>query len=328
MKYNNNFKSLIVIILIMSTIIFSGCGILPEESEVETSKLISQMGVDYQFGRVKRGNLTSSIKGKAYIISPKYYNYSYEYSGWVVKNVYVKKGDMVKKGDVLLKFDNDELSNKIKEQEISLEIARLEYESIKNKGNDSDIKKSLLQLEREKNKLDFLKSEMKKSIIISPMDGIIIYSLNPEKGEISKAGQIVFRISDPSQIGMVFESMYGAYIPKDEKIEFLYGNNKYIGKTGGDYSDDKISLGTWINLNVIPNDVQLGDSIDIELNLIYRSDILMVPIEGIRVKEGKHYVIMIEEGKRALRYVETGAESIDSVEIIKGLKEGEEIVLN
>lgn len=332
MNCNLKFKDirLIVITLIMSTLIltFSGCNILPEEDEVETLSFIANTNIEYEYARLRKGDLTSSIPGMLHFLSPKFSNCSYDYGGMTVKEVYVNKGDKVKKGDVLLKFDIGDIENEVAEQEIKLDIANNEYNSLKNSGNDYDIKKSLLIFEREKCKLDFLKLKIKKSIMVSPIDGIIIYSSNPMQGEITRAGMTAFAISDTKKMGMVFEAADVVNLLPNEKVEFTYGNNKYTGKTGGFYSDERIGAGIWLYLDKFPDDVELGETVEVYPYFIHKKDVLMIPLKGIRVKNGRHYVIIMEDGKRTMRYVETGAKSEYFVEIIKGLREGEEIVLN
>lgn len=332
MNYNLKFKNtrLITIILIMSTFIltFSGCNLLPKEDEVEAFNFISNTNVEYEYARLKKGDLTSSIFGKLNFLSPKFKNCCYDYGGMAVKEVYVNKGDRVKKGDVLLKFDFGDIENEVTEQEIKLDIANNEYNSLKNSGNDNDIKKSLLILERERCKLDFLRSKIKKSVMVSPMDGIIIYSSNPMQGEITRAGMTVFEISDTEQIGMVFESADVVNFLPNEKVEFIYKNEKYTGKTGRLYSDEIIGAGIWLYMDKNPDDIECGNSVEVFLTVIHKKDVLMIPLKGIRVKGGRHYVIIMEDGKRTMRYVETGAKSDCFVEIIRGLREGEEIVLN
>ena len=76
----------------------------------------------------------------------------------------------------------------------------------------------------------------------------------------------------------------------------------------------------------------LDNSVDSELNLeqepvLVTSSGIVIPLESIVYKEGKQIVIVVEKDKPVFQEVETGIRTKEKVEILTGLDEGDEYVI-
>ena len=76
----------------------------------------------------------------------------------------------------------------------------------------------------------------------------------------------------------------------------------------------------------------LDNSVDSELNLeqepvLVTSSGIVIPLESIVYKEGKQSVIVVEKDKPVFQEVETGIRTKEKVEILTGLDEGDEYVI-
>lgn len=76
----------------------------------------------------------------------------------------------------------------------------------------------------------------------------------------------------------------------------------------------------------------LDNSVDSEMNLeqepvLVTASGIVIPLESIVYKEGKQIVIVVEKDKPVFQEVETGIRTKEKVEILTGLDEGDEYVI-
>ncbi|MDF7798333.1 hypothetical protein P4C99_02595 [Pontiellaceae bacterium B1224] len=70
-----------------------------------------------------------------------------------------------------------------------------------------------------------------------------------------------------------------------------------------------------------------GMSATVEIVTDQLRDVLYVPIQSVVSSDGKHYVYVVNRGKKELRDIEIGKFNTHSIEIISGLEEDEELLL-
>lgn len=335
--YKEVIKTLsITLNLIIFALVLSGCGILPKEEEVHTSSIIACDKVDYDIHEVKKGNLVYKIDGKGNFMSPKYYDCTYDFGGDIIKAIHAKEGDSVKKGDILVELDKGDLEYQLKEQKLRLEAAKISYSSL-SKISNSDTEKAKLLITLEKEKLESIENELATKKIRAAMDGTIIFSPNLKPGERIPIGEVLFRIANPKDLQLMF------VVKKDEDIstlkenmnvKILYDNKEYKGKLVSPAYDiikknkEFSNEGWWIAMDNLPNGAGFGNSVDMTLEVINIKDVISIPKKAIKVKDEKHYVIVLENNVRTKKFVEIGAESDVNIEIKKGLKEGDKVILN
>ena len=92
-----------------------------------------------------------------------------------------------------------------------------------------------------------------------------------------------------------------------------------------DTSKDKKKV-VIIKLDSIPSIATIGTTADISLLLQSKDNVIVLPRGAIHNFEGRNYVEMLDKGLRTERNVELGIQNATSVEIIKGLSEGEKIL--
>lgn len=335
--YKEVIKTLLITLnLVIFTLVLSGCGILPEEEEVHTSSIIACDKVDYDIHEVKKGNLLYKIEGKGNFMSPKYCDCKYNFGGDIIKAVYAKEGDSVKKGDILVELDNGDLDYQLKEQKLRLEAAKMSYNTLSKLGN-SDTEKAKLLISLEEDKLRSIENELATKKIRAAMDGTIIFSSNLKHGERIITGELLFRITNPKDLQLMFVGKKDediSTLKENMNVKVLYDNKEYKGKLVSPAYDiikknkEFSSEGWWIAIDNLPNGVGFGNSIDMALEVINIKDVISVPKKAIKVKDEKHYVIVLENNVRTKKFVEIGAESDVNIEIKKGLKEGDKVILN
>jgi HlyD family secretion protein len=83
-----------------------------------------------------------------------------------------------------------------------------------------------------------------------------------------------------------------------------------------------------INFNEVPDGVKSGMTADVVIRPEIRQDVLYIPEEAILEVDGKIIVKVLKDGEVAEREVTLGLEGEDNIEIISGLEEGEQVILD
>jgi hypothetical protein len=82
-----------------------------------------------------------------------------------------------------------------------------------------------------------------------------------------------------------------------------------------------------IDVPDLPEGVKMGDHAQISLILDRREDVIVLPRNLVRNYMGRRYVLVLEDGLKKERDVEIGLETPTETEIMKGLEEGELIII-
>jgi RND family efflux transporter MFP subunit len=245
----------------------------------------------------------------------------------------VKKNDFVKKGEILLELDNSEMLYEIKKCETRYKIAQLKYEKYKSgltgdvPGSATELEKLKLDTEAEKNELDYYVNKNKAMSLIAPIDGCITSSLDIKRGDLIRADEVVFTVSDINDLLVEYNGDGASYLKKGMKVSLEYGGKVYEGEVadGGDKISQNVGMARLRILNM-KDRVSIGESIDINVQVFRKDNTIVIPRNAIYYNDKKSYVVVLENGTRVERMVQTGFEFDYDIEIIKGLNEGDKVI--
>lgn len=345
MKKNKGFISLLkskfrvsiaLIFFIFISSNFISCNLIPKEEEVQAPTLIEPPKVTYNTISAKRGTIVKSLDGDAEILPNKMQNLYFEYRGGRLSKINVKLWDAVKKGDVLAELDTDSLNRQIKEQEIIFKKAQLTYEHyIATKGEQYQIESAALDVELEKIKLEDLKQELSKSKLVSPFSGRITYVTDAKLGDNINAFDPVFTIADPSNLVLKYSGRYNSEFQLGMNVKILYNKTSYYGKVAAvpssiptSDSEKKDEEYVYISFDKVPENAKFGENASISVEIAKKENTIVLPINAIHKDGDLTYVFLYENDAKVERYVETGIESSMEVEILKGLNDGEKIIVD
>ena len=244
----------------------------------------------------------------------------------------------------------------------SLVQAQLDLKNaIAQAGGTMADRQGVLSKESQLIKAEAVKSEylnkLSKTKILSPIDGVIT-SRSVEVGDVvasqtmsSAAGTTLMNIADfnslyatasidEADIGhleadlpvTVIAAAYSeleipgiiTYIaPVAEKVQNVPTFEVKIKILLDRIHPDKLPSGKSAYQLIFP-----GMSVDVDIHIANKSDILLLPVEAISIVDGKHYVTVITGDNRLEnREVKVGISNNIQTEIISGVKEGENIKL-
>jgi HlyD family secretion protein len=253
----------------------------------------------------------------------------------------------------------EELASNAKQLVGELERVKIKAEAAKVQF-EKDLEAKDLTLKVEKDKLDRYKKQIEACTLRAPQDGEVVYAnLQSEgRGRSSQQGpavevgasvyerQPIINLPDITQMKVscrVHESQIGALrkgLPARVRID-AYSQEPYTGVVA---SVSSVPMtGKWPNMDLREYDTQIyltdsderirklrpGLTAAVEILIDNRNDVLQVPVQGVVSVVDKHLsYVRLPDGKVEPREVEVGFTNQSHVEVLKGLAEGESIVLN
>ncbi|GAA0740492.1 efflux RND transporter periplasmic adaptor subunit [Clostridium oceanicum] len=252
-----------------------------------------------------------------------------------IKDLKLNEGDTVKKGQAICSVYSEQIIQQVDNASLNLERQRLEEES--SKSNTSEELQNLLIEDAEK-KLQYAQSDKANMLVTSPINGLIVQK-QKESGDKIQSEQTILEVSDISALKakVSVDELDIAKIKKGQKVKINSSsiqNKSYEGEVEsispkGVTENNVTTYDVVIKLNDI-KDLKLGMTINSEIIVESKNNVLSVPSEAIVEKDGKKYVTVEDENspKGKVKEVKCGIENEESVEILEGIKEGENIIVH
>ena len=283
----------------------------------------------YTTGKVEKGDVKTSISATGTINPVNYVDVSTNVAGKLEK-VLVKENDQVTAGQVIAYIDTRQLQASADDARAALAKAELDMNRYKALADQNAIAQQTYD-----------------ATITAPMSGTVI-------GTPLKAGQtistgistqmIIATIADLSDLEIyltVDETDIGS-IKQGAKVEFTVDSKP--GETFTGYVSE-IAKGTKGNMGATSNSVvyytvkvQIPENISNKFlpsmtarATIFGEDIkntLVVPLTAVRTDKQGEYVYVIKDGQPVRTAVSTGVTGDTNVQILKGLSEGDEIIVS
>lgn len=267
-----------------------------------------------------------------------------EYSG-VLTKVYVKEGDRVKKGQILAKIDEGGLGSQLAQLEARASLAKTTFERQKrlweqNIGSEIQYLESQTNFEAAQNAVSQLQSQLGKTTVRAPFAGVIDEVISDEGQVVSPGQNELFRLVN-------LDNMYvQASVPENYLNRINKGTSVIveIGAIGKTFEGEVRQVGNFINPNnrtfqvevAIPNeDGMLKPNLiaTVKLNDYSAENAVIVPENALQKNSmGESFVYVLaptsdSTGTAQKVVVETGYTSGNAVEITKGLKPGDQLIV-
>lgn len=310
---------------------FSGCKLLPKEEAVVAPSLIETPKVTYNTVDAAKGSIVNKLSAQGNFVSARQQDLFFQQKGGNIAKVYVKAGDTVKAGDVLAELNTDDIQEQIKEETLNVQIAQLDLDETKaNKDATSfDIQKCQLALEKEQLAMDNLNGQLNKAKLIADIGGTIVYSSDPKVGSYVDAYQTLFTVADPKDVqikctGKTISSSFKVGM----KVNIIYGDKTYTGviATAADNVPANSDKYIVIKPDSLPSGIKLGDTVSVNVELQKKDNVIVISKDLVKKYAERPYVELLVNGAKVERYIETGIESDTTVEVVKGLNEGDKII--
>jgi len=211
-------------------------------------------------------------------------------------------------------FEKLQLENEIKSKQQTMKI---------------EIREAEISLAIQRSDLDALKRKLDLAEVVATRQGVITW-VNKNIGASINEGEALVRIADLSGF-KVAGSM------SDNMLEKINNHMAAIIRVG-----DKLLRGTIVNISpavnngIISFDIQLNDKSNATLRPNQKVDVFLITDTRngvLRIANGAAFngsnlqeVFVIKNGIAERRTVKTGLSNFDYIEIVSGLKEGDEVI--
>ena len=267
-----------------------------------------------------------------------------QFSG-ILTNVYVTEGQKVKKGQVLARIDDGGLSQQLAQLKIQAELSKTTFERQQRLwdqkiGSEMQYLQAKSNYESQTQAIAQLEQQVAKTVVTAPFSGSIDDVMS-EQGSVVMPGQTaLMRIVSLKNMYIVTDvpEKYVANIKRNKKVlvDFPILNKQMVSsiRQVGDYIDPN-NRSFKVEISVPNDDSSIKPNLTAKLRINdYSSEnALLIPQSVISENAlGEQYIYVIKEknGDEATAektIIKTGMTQGDIIEVIEGLENGQEIIL-
>jgi len=261
-------------------------------------------------------------------------------SGGVLTAVYIKEGDNVRQGATLAKVDNSILQESIAEVKNQLSLANTVYEKQarlweQKIGTEIQYLQAKNNKEALEKKIATLNTQLGQANIAAPISGVVDQVI-AKVGEMASPGMPIARVVNLSNLKIVAKvsDSYVASIRKGDEVivKFPDLNQEYKARvTFVSTTVDPLSRTFRIEAN-LPSSNTLKPNMlaQVQINDATRKDAVVIDQNLVQNTEnGSVVYVATTEGDRKVaksRTVKTGLSYNGQVEILEGLKPGDQLI--
>jgi len=261
-----------------------------------------------------------------------------------INSILVKPGETIHKGQVVVRFQRDmAIDVAVKRAKIAFQQAKLNRDRAKilfENGVIPRVKYEQAQTEFKLAKADLeikeqsLNYAISNSDVRSPIDGIVS-SVNGAVGQIADPAQVVVRIVNIKKliaiIGIETEDIEKIHGGEKANISIpnLHDPNVFKGrviKLNKEIDPSTQLVHIWISVKNPRRLLQPGMFAVADIFVKTVRNALVVPVSAVLKDASGSYVFVAENKSAHKVYVKTGIQSDHYVQIIKGVKKGQQVV--
>jgi len=324
------------------TLTLSGCALFPMEDEALQPPLIKPTEEELNIVEAAKGNIQTFLKGTANFVSSSTETLSFKESGGRLKAVGVAVGQEVKAGELLVELETGDLELQLRLQKLNVEKVRIQYSQARASGaGETDLRLREIDMERELLLLESMEKRLESSRLYATISGIVTFVETLNTGDVINAHQSIISIADPSKMQLIYVAANTKELFPVESgmpAKLRYKGKDYAGTvlqtpsnapmTADENKAERNSVTIIVGMEDQPADVQIGHSAELTIELQNRQDVIVLPRSAIRSYMGRSYVQIAEDERRKEIDVELGLTTATEVEIIRGLVEGQQVILN
>ena len=273
----------------------------------------------YETVRVERGNIEIKVLSTGIIQPYTRVEVSSSVNGRIDR-IEVDEGDIVKEGDILAWISSED-------RIALLDAARSGLESAKKKNNPEAVKEAETAY--------MIADKAYKTVPLTNSISGEVINRSCEPGQNISTQSILFVISDrlvakvevdEADIGKIKAGQETWIVLDAFTDERLKGKVTKISREGRLVSD-VVVYDVMVDPLKVPRHWASGMTANVEFIVERKDSVLMIPKSAVKEREGKSFVMVLEE-KPAPRKIETGITDGRMLEVTKGLKKGDTVILS
>ena len=317
---------------ICATLLAVACSKKPKSVD----KFNPNMPVSVDIAVIENQTIDRQIEVNGAVLANDYIDLHPETNGRVVF-LQIPEGKMVQAGTVLAKLNDADLQAQLEKIKVQLELANINEQRNKQllnvKGiNQSDYDISLQQVKSLKADIAFTQSQIDKTIIKAPFTGLLGLRQISLGAFINTTTTIAsLQKLDQLKVDFTLPEVYQGFIKvgKKVKIESIGGGDAKFTATVIAIEPQIIATTRNIKVRaVLQGKLLPGSYVKVMLGENTQKPTILVPANVVIPDSRSKQITIVEGGIAKLIDVETGYRNASSVEITKGLKVGDSIIVS
>lgn len=179
------------------------------------------------------------------------------------------------------------------------------------------------------------KLELAKKGVVSEFDGVVTSCFVKQDAYVAE-GTPVFSVetSEKLKVELMISKYDIAKIEEGQDASINIAGNIYEGHVSKIYhlatndSSDKNKIKTEVEFDAPDENVIIGVEADVTINTMSSEGAVLIPFESYYSDNTGTYVYVVENGLLAKKYFEAGIVTDEYVEVISGIKEGDEVIID
>lgn len=247
------------------------------------------------------------------------------------KKVLASRENLLREGAIAQKLVDDARVAEVQAQS-TFDTANEHLKSLQNVGRVEQVKSAQAQMDAAKAHYQSVAAQVSYAEIRSPMNGVV--SDRPlNLGDVAAAGSPVFTIVDISRV------IARANVPAQQASALRVGQRATISSGGAELTGkvtvvspavdpSTTTLQVWVEAPNPGEKLKLGSTVQVAINAGAVPDAIVVPVAALLSSDegGEQVMIAGSDGLAHEQKVETGIRSGDDVQILSGVKPGDQVI--
>ncbi len=301
----------------------------------------------------KQNNGPQSVSVDVIIASPQTINNSVEANGSVVANEYVElhpevsgrlvylnvpEGTKVQQGTVIARINDADLQAQLNKTKVALDLAQKTEERLRkllavNGVNQADFDIALNAVNGYKADLVYTQSLIDKTILKAPFTGVIGLRQVSLGAYLSPTIVIAtMQQLDKIRVDFTLPEEYSSMIKKGNSVDVqIDAGSSKMAKAVVIATEPQVSTATRnLKVRALLKDgkVNPGAFVKVYIAANKSAKSILIPTNSIIPDDKNKQVVLVRGGKAAFVNVETGARQASNIEVVKGIKEGDSVVVS
>jgi HlyD family secretion protein len=239
------------------------------------------------------------------------------------------QGEKLYAGGAISKSALDDLRLQKEQAEITAQNERIRLEDMLKGADADDLAAVDASLKHASSEVERARQTLGDSKIVAPFAGTIV-DVTQQVGELSGPAQPLIHLVDLSQVKVTVD------VSSDLIDQFREGATVTVSKDGGDKTNGQV---TYISPVIDERTGKYRVEVTVpNPNRVWRGGMLatvevprqvkgvVVPLESVGISQSDRYVLAIENGIAKKRIVTIGQVMGDKIEVLSGLKVGEQVI--
>ncbi len=280
--------------------------------------------------------LKNAVEANGSVVASEFVELRPEVSGRLVY-LNVPEGSQVQQGTVIARINDADLQAQLNKTKVALELATKTEERLRkllsiSGVNQQDYDMSLNAVNGLKADLLYTQSLIDKTVLKAPFTGILgLRQVSP--GAYLTPASIIASIQqlDKIKIDFTIPEEYSHMIKRGDTIDVQANSSDSIMKKA-----TIIAIEPQVNQNtrslkvralLSDNNLNPGSYVKVFLSANKEQKSILVPTNAIIPDDRNKQLVIVKDGKALFVNVETGSRQASNVEVTKGVKEGDSIVV-